>query len=222
MLIFCLANPRPVVISQSTSPTSDGATAEREARAQRQRGGDEEEASPQDAVAVRPADGSGIRSREGVLSAGLGLTVCLRRLPKLVAATYDGADTQPVTTVYVIDGMLVTSLEDFYRVLGEAITGPGGYFGGNLDALDGCLRGGFGTPDDDDFVIEWRDHAISRQHLGYPETVRQLELRLRRCHPSNRECVAAELEEARAERGPTVFDWLVEIVGTYHRKLRLA
>ena len=41
---------------------------------------------------------------------------------------------------------------------------------------------------------------------------RQLELRLGRCHPSNRPCVQAELDEASAGRGPTVFDWIVEIM----------
>ncbi|MGR7001821.1 barstar family protein [Yinghuangia aomiensis] len=28
--------------------------------------------------------------------------------------------------------------------LGETVNGPGGYFGGNLDALDDCLGGTFG------------------------------------------------------------------------------
>jgi hypothetical protein len=48
--------------------------------------------------------------------------------------------------------------------------------------------------------------------LGYDETVRQLELTLQRCHPSNRESVAGELARAQARTGPTVFDWLIEII----------
>jgi RNAse (barnase) inhibitor barstar len=106
----------------------------------------------------------------------------------------------------------VGSLEDFWTAVGEAVNGPEGYFGRNLDAFNDCLRGGYGQPEDDDYVIEWRDHEVSRQHLGYPETVRQLELRLQRCHPSNRPLVRADLDEARAGRGPTVFDWLIEIM----------
>ncbi|WP_035796644.1 barstar family protein [Kitasatospora mediocidica] len=116
-----------------------------------------------------------------------------------------------MTTTYVLDGTQVRTLEDFWRVIGEAVNGPGGYFGRNLDAFADCLSGGFGQPDDGDYVIEWRDHAISREHLGYPETVRQLELRLTRCHPTNRPAVSAELAAARDGRGTTVFDWLVEI-----------
>ena len=113
--------------------------------------------------------------------------------------------------VYVIDGSQVGSLEDFWRLIGEAVNGPGGYFGSNLDAFNDCLSGGFGTPEDDDFMVEWRGHELSRVSLGYPETARQLELRLARCHPSSRSRVWAELKAARAGHGPTVFDWLVEI-----------
>ncbi|MFF8726823.1 barstar family protein [Streptomyces sp. NPDC015171] len=116
-----------------------------------------------------------------------------------------------MTATYVLDGARIRTLEDFWRVIGEAVNGPGGYFGGNLDAFADCLSGGFGTPDDDDYVIEWREHRLSREHLGHQETARQLEIRLSRCHPANRPAVAAELAAARARRGTTVFDWLVGI-----------
>jgi len=36
---------------------------------------------------------------------------------------------------------------------------------GNLDAFNDILRGGFGTPDEG-FVLVWRDHLTSREHLG--------------------------------------------------------
>lgn len=115
-----------------------------------------------------------------------------------------------MTVRYVLDGTQIRTLEDFWRVVGESV-GCGGYFGRNLDAFADCLRGGFGTPDDGDYLIEWRDHEVSRQNLGHPETARQLELTLERCHPTNKASVGARLAEARAGRGPTVFDWLVEI-----------
>ncbi|MFD7321572.1 barstar family protein [Streptomyces sp. NPDC059875] len=111
----------------------------------------------------------------------------------------------------MLDGKRIRTLEDFWRVMGEAVNGPGGYFGRGLDAFNDCLRGGYGTPDDGDFTVEWHDHASSREALGHPETARQLEIRLTRCHPTHRARVAEEIAEARAGRGPTVFDWLVEI-----------
>lgn len=41
-----------------------------------------------------------------------------------------------------------------YCAIGEAVNGPGGYYGANLDSLADCLRGGFGpTPP---FDLRWR------------------------------------------------------------------
>ncbi|MET9570536.1 barstar family protein [Streptomyces virginiae] len=98
----------------------------------------------------------------------------------------------------------------FWRVTGESI-GCGGYFGRNLDAFADCLRGGFGTPDDGDFVIEWRDHEASRQNLG-PRDCSSGQMWLARCQ-TNKDRMGAGLAEARAGRGgPTAFGWLVEII----------
>ncbi|MBV2155659.1 barstar family protein [Kitasatospora sp. SUK 42] len=116
-----------------------------------------------------------------------------------------------MTVTYVIDGNEIDTLEDFWDVVGRTI-GVDGYFGRNLDAFADCLSGGYATAEDDDYVIEWRHHEVSRRRLGYPETVRQLELRLARAHPTGRAQVATELAAARAGRGPTVFDWLVRII----------
>ena len=53
---------------------------------------------------------------------------------------------------------------------------------------------------------------MSRQHLGYDETIRQLEMRLRRCHPNSEPFVQAQLLEAQRGRGPTAFDRVVEVI----------
>ncbi|MEV0561010.1 barstar family protein [Dactylosporangium sp. NPDC050588] len=78
-----------------------------------------------------------------------------------------GAPDRPAGTTYDLDGRFVTDIEGFYCAIGEAINGPGGYFGWNLDALDDCLCGKFGarTP----FRLVWHDSAVARAHLvaGY-------------------------------------------------------
>ncbi|MFD4772052.1 barstar family protein [Streptomyces niveus] len=117
-----------------------------------------------------------------------------------------------MTVTYVIPGAEVTGLERFWEVIGEAVNGPDGYFGRNLDAFADCLAGGYGTPDDRDFVIEWREAGLSRRALGHEETARQLRLRLARVPEVNRARVEGELAEAEAGRGRTVFDWLTEII----------
>jgi RNAse (barnase) inhibitor barstar len=116
-------------------------------------------------------------------------------------------------TTYVLDGSRIDSLEDFYREIGEVVSGPGGYFGKNPDALADCLSGGFGTPEgpDEKFRFVWRNSQLSRERLGYEDTVSQLRSTLRDCHPSNRDFVALELRRAESGLGPTTFDWVVDI-----------
>jgi RNAse (barnase) inhibitor barstar len=112
--------------------------------------------------------------------------------------------------VYQIDGTRFSNLEEFFAEISNVLI-PQQTWGRNLDAFNDILRGGFGTPTEG-FTIRWKNHQISKQRLGHPETVRQLELRLQRCHPDSREKVARDLETARQQKGPTVFDWLVDII----------
>ncbi len=112
--------------------------------------------------------------------------------------------------IYEIDGHDFSTLEEFFAVISRVLI-PGASWGHNLDAFNDILRGGFGTPDGG-FVLRWTNSAESRQRLGYPETVKQLQIRLTRCHPSNRASVAADLEAAQSGAGSTVYEWLLEII----------
>ncbi|MEK8133165.1 barstar family protein [Paenibacillus filicis] len=46
---------------------------------------------------------------------------------------------------YYLDMTHVTDSVSFYCALGEAMNGPGGYYGFNLDSLEDCFYGGFGA-----------------------------------------------------------------------------
>jgi RNAse (barnase) inhibitor barstar len=111
---------------------------------------------------------------------------------------------------YVIDGRSFTDLEGFFDEVSRKLI-PGVRWGRNLDAFDDILRGGFGTPEDG-FELAWESHEHSQDALGHAEAARQLERRLQSCHPDNRALVENELKIARAGSGPTVFDWLIEII----------
>jgi RNAse (barnase) inhibitor barstar len=111
---------------------------------------------------------------------------------------------------YVIDGLNFSTLEEFFGEIGRVLLSHASW-GENLDAFNDILSGGFGTPEDG-FILKWQNADVSRQRLGREETVRQLQLRLRKCHPSNRPSVQEELELASRGKGPTVFDWLVDII----------
>jgi hypothetical protein len=106
--------------------------------------------------------------------------------------------------------MRFSSLEGFYDAVSMHLI-PNADWGKNLDAFNDILRGGFGTPSEG-FVIRWRNSHISRERLGFPETIRQLRTRLEQCHPKNRGDVARQLLLAEAQQGQTVFDWLVDII----------
>jgi hypothetical protein len=122
--------------------------------------------------------------------------------------------------IYIVDGRKFTTLAaaatEFTRVL--ELTVP---WNGNLDAFNDFLNGGFGTPDEG-FILIWRNSDVSRQQLGHGETLRWLEGRVHKCHPSNVPRLQAQIAAAQQQAGETLFDMLVEIVRDHENiKLRL-
>jgi len=111
---------------------------------------------------------------------------------------------------YRIDGNRFSTLEGFYDEVSSVLI-PEMFWGRNLDAFNDVLRGGFGTPDEG-FILIWKNSEASAFRLGYPGTVRQLELRLQTCHATARRSVKAELRNAHKSNGPTAFDWIIEII----------
>jgi RNAse (barnase) inhibitor barstar len=78
-------------------------------------------------------------------------------------ATHSSRNDDPTGTEYELDGRVVGDLRDFLCAIGEAINGPGGYFGRSLSALADCLGGDYGatTP----FTLDWRYSSESRERL---------------------------------------------------------
>ncbi|MEV6809632.1 barstar family protein [Streptomyces sp. NPDC051132] len=64
-----------------------------------------------------------------------------------------------------LDGAQISTKSGFYCALGEAVNGPGGYFGSNLDALADCLSSssGEGPP----ARIIWRNFQASQEFLDH-------------------------------------------------------
>ena len=111
---------------------------------------------------------------------------------------------------YYIEGSKVGSLEQFYEEISESLI-PNVAWGRNLDAFNDILGGGFGLPEEG-FTLVWQNAALSKKHLGHGETVRQLQKRLEHCHPSAIPDIERMLEAAQRGEGPTVYDWLIEII----------
>ncbi|WP_093864152.1 barstar family protein [Streptomyces sp. TLI_053] len=66
---------------------------------------------------------------------------------------------------YELDGRHITDRPGLFLALGEAVNGPGGYFGGCLDGLVDCLRGNYGCTAPATLI--WRDADIARTHLSH-------------------------------------------------------
>ena len=124
-------------------------------------------------------------------------------------------DAKPV---YVIDGANFSDFAGFVAECNRAfIAHFGGTWGGNLDAFNDYLYWG-----DPEYVIVWRNAEKSRADLGHQAMAAWLEENWGRCHPSNQADVRRRLTRARKNKGPTLFDWLVEIIRDQaHVELRL-
>ena len=118
-----------------------------------------------------------------------------------------------------IDGREFSTLEEFYDAVNRRLQ-PTSEWAHNLDSLNDVLRDGFGDPRKG-YRVVWCESSRSRELLGHAEAARQLRRRLELCHPSNRALVEAGLREAESGLGPTVFDWLVEILRS-HSHIELA
>lgn len=111
---------------------------------------------------------------------------------------------------YTVDGSRFSTLAEaaveFTQALG--LTTP---WNGNLDAFNDILHGGFGTPEEG-FVLTWQHANISRQKLGYAETLLWLKKCLSHCHPSNVPDIQNRILAASRQEGKTLFDILVSII----------
>lgn len=63
-----------------------------------------------------------------------------------------------------LDGRFVTDVPGLHCAIGEALLGPGRYFGREWNALNDCLCGGFGAVPP--FTLVWHDSAVARRALA--------------------------------------------------------
>ncbi|MBY3417705.1 MULTISPECIES: barstar family protein [Rhizobium] len=109
-----------------------------------------------------------------------------------------------------IDGEKIQDLDSFFREVARQLFPDIPDWNYNFDGLDDMLGGGFGTPENG-CVLFWDNHQLSRARLGYEETARVLEKRLKRSHSSARNEIMKQIRMAKRHEGPTIFDDIVEI-----------
>ena len=117
--------------------------------------------------------------------------------------------------VVTVDGANFSTLEGFFDEFERRVL-KGKAWGRNLDAFNDVLRGESATPQGG-FVLVWRHHALSRHHLGYAETTRQLRRMLATGDPNNDIDTRRDIAAAASHRGSTVYDWLLDIIRAHGR-----
>lgn len=114
---------------------------------------------------------------------------------------------------FVIDGNNFSDYEGFCDEFSRVILTNKYHWTGNLNAFNDILFGGFGDIQPGEcYTIVWKNVKKSKVDLGYPETVCQLKITLKNCQPSNKDFIQEELKNAEHNIGPTIFDWLIEII----------
>ncbi len=63
----------------------------------------------------------------------------------------------------IVDGKLIDDRNSFYCAFGEAVNGPGGYFGRCLDGVNDCLRGVHFGPAPQS--LTWTSSNISKSNM---------------------------------------------------------
>ncbi|MED4752013.1 hypothetical protein [Brevibacillus choshinensis] len=107
---------------------------------------------------------------------------------------------------FVIDGNNFSTYKELCNEFNQVVfKGFYNQWHGSLDAFNDLLRDVYG-------IILWKNFSKSKKDLSYLETVKILEERLEYCHPSNRSIVREELTQARSGKGPTILDWVLEII----------
>ena len=125
-------------------------------------------------------------------------------------------EDKPAHMVYEMDGRFITDYPSFFIALGEAINGPGAYFGGGFDALADCLCGDFGakTP----FSLVWTASDIARVALDKNKSLEEVlasrEDALRN-HDFEEDEFASVAEIMRNNTSP-LFDNVIDNLGRLH------
>ena len=109
--------------------------------------------------------------------------------------------------VYEIDGKDFSTLEGFFQQVWSLLAGYPNTGKCNLDAFHDIL-----SWPESPYTFVWKNSGVSEQQLGYSEIIRKLEAMLESCHSSNQENISERIRSAREGKGPTMYDWLVEII----------
>lgn len=91
---------------------------------------------------------------------------------KLYNSQVKSRHEEKVNQTINLDGSYITDYYSFFCALGEAINGPGGYFGDDFSSLRDCFCGGFGAVPP--FTLIWSKSHIAMKKLDKEAWIRDI------------------------------------------------
>lgn len=112
---------------------------------------------------------------------------------------------------FIVNGNNFLDLQSFYDEVVNVLTEDfADKFGRNMNAFDDILLGGFGKFEhQENITLIWKDIEKSKKDLGWPETIKYVEGKLKTCHPTNIESVKNDLKLAKEFKGQTLFEIII-------------
>lgn len=121
-----------------------------------------------------------------------------------------------------INGNNFSNLSEFYDEVERKMTnGFNWKIGRNLNAFDDVLSGGFGVQEvGEKYQLNWTNADKSKSDLSWTQTIEFIENKLKNCHPTNIEFVKKDLEDAKNQKGETIWEIVIGIIKE-HKQIKL-
>ncbi|WP_235206613.1 barstar family protein [Paenibacillus tyrfis] len=100
-------------------------------------------------------------------------------------------DEESEQRLFFLDGTYVTDYCSFFCALGEAIRGPGGYYGFDFNSFIDCLHGGFGARAP--FTLIWKNVQVAQKYLDLQAWLKEIDYKRKRDVKLNAEAIFEEL-----------------------------
>lgn len=117
---------------------------------------------------------------------------------------------------YVVDGKTFETLEGFFDVMSRHLA-VSTESAKTLEEFEMMLEREF-TDANNGMVLVWKNHHLSKESLGFEETLRSLEKKLKACHHSDVLTLRKELARTKKGNGVLLFDAIITLLKRYTQK----
>jgi RNAse (barnase) inhibitor barstar len=117
---------------------------------------------------------------------------------------------------YVVDGKTFETLEGFFDEMSRQLA-VSAESAKTLEEFEMMLQRAFNDASKG-MVLVWKNHHLSKEFLGFEETLRFLEKKLKACHHSEVLVVRKELTQTKKGNGVLLFHAIITLLARYNEK----